>query len=160
MPVFVREEAPCTGMGRYGDSNRSARHFDEVAAINERCDLQQSSSERLHKALQETTLGSAPRLVTFRRGTNAYPKKSPMSFDSFEKPKIDTVNFRVTDEQGIDYDIYGGEPHGCPPIPRVGESVRYYLGRGFVTSVEHSFEEYNNENRHNITVQLGSDSVA
>ena len=87
-------------------------------------------------------------------------ERSPMSFDSFEKPKIHTVNFRVTDEQGIDYDIYGGEPQGCPPIPRVGESVRYYLGRGVVTSVEHSFEEYNSENRHNITVQLGSDSVA
>ena len=82
--------------------------------------------------------------------------KARTSFDSFERPKIDTVNFRVTDDQGIDYDIYGGDPHGCPPIPRVGEYVRYYLGRGAVASVEHSFEEYNKENRHNITVLLSN----
>lgn len=81
-------------------------------------------------------------------------REKARSFDSFEKPKINTVNFRVTDAQGIDYDIYGGDPQGCPPIPRVGEVVKYYLGRGTVEAVEHSFEEYNAENRHNITVQL------
>jgi hypothetical protein len=80
--------------------------------------------------------------------------KKVNSFDSFERPAIHTVNFRVTDSEGIEYDIYGGNPSDCPPIPRVGEFVRYYLGRGEVASVEHSFEEYNNENRHNITVQL------
>jgi hypothetical protein len=60
----------------------------------------------------------------------AHREKGRKSSDLFERPKIDTVNFRVTDEQGIDYDIYGGDPSGCPPIPRVGETVRYYLGRG------------------------------
>lgn len=78
------------------------------------------------------------------------------SFDSFERPKIHTVNLRVTDSEGIDYDVYGGDPLGCPPVPRVGDFVRYYLGRGEVASVEHSFEEYNNENRDNITVQLSN----
>jgi len=85
--------------------------------------------------------------------------KEANSFDSFERPRIHTVNLRVTDSEGIDYDIYGGDPSGCPPVPRVGDFVRYYLGRGEVASVEHSFEEYNEENRDNITVQLSNCSL-
>ena len=79
--------------------------------------------------------------------------KEPNSFDSFERPRIDTVNLRVTDSEGIDYDIYGGDPSGCPPVPRVGEFVRYYPGRGKLRALSKA------ENRHNITVQLSNSSL-
>ena len=89
------------------------------------------------RALEDPTGDGSDRLWA---GELMKPKaKVANSFDSFERPKIHTVNLRVTDSEGIDYDVYGGDPSGCPPVPRVGESVRYYLGRGEVASVEHSF---------------------
>lgn len=64
------------------------------------------------------------------------------------------VMVRLLDEAENPYDYFIGEAADCPPLPRVGDHVRYHLGSGEVAAVVHIYEDGPQIDAYRIAIKL------